>query len=31
MDPEELKAKGKHYIIKNRSFETLASNYLKLF
>jgi hypothetical protein len=32
MDPEELKAKGKRaHIIKNRSFETLASNYLKLF
>lgn len=34
MDSEELKAKGKRaheYIIKNRSFETLASNYLKLF
>jgi hypothetical protein len=29
-----IKAKGKRaheYIIKNRSFETLASNYLKLF
>jgi lipopolysaccharide/colanic/teichoic acid biosynthesis glycosyltransferase len=33
MDPEELKLRAREheYIIKNRSFETLASNYLKLF